>query len=334
MTATAAVKFKFKVLDDNGNETGFLSKKGSFDGETLVLDEATIPIVAILRAQRRFNRLVLTLLQQDGTTTMAGVAITGGNLAGLMELLNQCTSDTWAQMRKDALAKEGRAGEFRSEACPYCQATLDLTLFPPTPQIYCSYCETVVTKTGTAPPDEKTFRVCERCGLYAQPKGFTTFYFIFLVVVFQWSYRRTYMCNACMRGEAWKMFFGNFLFILGLPFAIVQLVRAYFGGSSLSRSFAGLDKANALAKRGKIEASAAEYELIEGRLTHCAGVKYNRGVAHETAGQSDDAATHLGRALDDCANYTPAYNALCAVFEKLGRTAELNSLRKRWGADS
>ncbi len=33
------LRFKFKWLDDQGNEAGILSKKGSFDGKTLVLDE-------------------------------------------------------------------------------------------------------------------------------------------------------------------------------------------------------------------------------------------------------------------------------------------------------
>ena len=59
------IRFKFKYLDDQGNETGFLSKKGSFDGERLELDSEEIPAVAILRATRRFNRIILALLQEN-----------------------------------------------------------------------------------------------------------------------------------------------------------------------------------------------------------------------------------------------------------------------------
>jgi len=30
-----------------------------------------------------------------------------------------------------------------------------------------------------------------------------------------------------MRGEAWKMFFGNLIFLLGVPVARIQLFRSY-----------------------------------------------------------------------------------------------------------
>ena len=58
------------------------------------------------------------------------------------------------------------------------------------------------------------------------------------------------------------MFFGNMLFVIGFPFAVMQLIRAYGGGSALSRDFAGLDRANILAKNGKDDRAAILYEKI------------------------------------------------------------------------
>ena len=42
------LSFKFKWLDAEGNMQGFLSKKGSFDGETLTLDDVELPAALLV----------------------------------------------------------------------------------------------------------------------------------------------------------------------------------------------------------------------------------------------------------------------------------------------
>ena len=52
------VTFKFKWVDAEGRDIGVFSKRGSFDGEWLVLDDSEVPGDSILQAARRMDRLV------------------------------------------------------------------------------------------------------------------------------------------------------------------------------------------------------------------------------------------------------------------------------------
>jgi hypothetical protein len=67
------------------------------------------------------------------------------------------------------------------------------------------------------------------------------------------------------------------------------------------------------------------------RLPHCAGVRYNQGLAYVLANRAADAIPHFGKSLADCINYTPAFDAACACYEELGQTEQLAALRKMWG---
>jgi thioredoxin-like negative regulator of GroEL len=132
-----------------------------------------------------------------------------------------------------------------------------------------------------------------------------------------------------MRGDAWKMLFGNLLFVIGVPVAIVQLLRSY-GGSVVGGAFKGLDTANLKARKGDLLGALAGYRTILQRVPHSAGVKFNLGRAlidqHETA----RAAETLRLALDDCSNYAPAYQLLVPCYEQLGETDKLEALRQMW----
>jgi hypothetical protein len=325
------IRFKFKHVNNKGEETGLLSKKGSFDGETLILDKTQIPILAVVRARRFSNRLILTLLQEDGSMSQGAIALTGGKTRPLLSAINVATSARWCELRQERLGRQGRQQDFRAAQCPHCQAMIDLTDRPDSPQLYCMYCGSISTHEGTPPADEGRYRQCESCDFYAQPQEFTEFIFYFLVVMYGWSTRKHSMCHSCMRRKAWKNLFANLLFVLGVPVAVWQLFRAYLGGSTLSPAFAGLDKANALAKHGKADRAAEIYDQIEHRLQHCAGVRFNHGFAYLRAGRWDQAVGHLERALADCSNYAPAYGALRLCYERLGRTEDLQSLRAAWG---
>lgn len=335
------IRFKFKHVSQNGTEQTLFSKKGSFDGETLTLDETQIPIVAILRAQSRRSFLFLLVLQESGEAKPAMIAVKSSNLRELMLAINRCTSARWAELRRESRAKKAKeardAGqehkepEFRTALCPYCQATIDLTGRLPSPQVFCTYCDTIATVEGTPPAGEQKYRICAECEYWAQPKQFTVFYFYFLLVVYGYRYNHKFMCNACMRSQAWWMFFGNLLFVLGVPTAIYQLIRAYGGGSTLSRDFIGLDNGNAHAKAGNLEKAEHWYGQIEQRLPHCAGVRYNHGRVLRNRQRVEEAAEQFLKALGDCSNFDPAYEGLCRCYESLGRTQELAALKEHYG---
>ncbi len=133
-----------------------------------------------------------------------------------------------------------------------------------------------------------------------------------------------------MRGDAWKMFFGNLPFLLGVPVAIVQLMRAYGGGIS-GGPFAGLDKANIKARAGDMPGALKIYREILERVPHSAGVKYNVGLALMKQNDAERASKSLRLALEDCINYVPAYHALAACYEELGETELLKELHAKWG---
>jgi hypothetical protein len=326
------IRFKYKPLNLNGQETGLFSKKGELRPEALILDKTPIPLPAVAKTVRRNNRLILVVATQNDPVTLA-IAITKGRAETLKETIDQLCSARWAKAREERLSAAGKIQAFRSETCPYCRSIVDLSGFDPTPQMYCPFCETVVTVGPGAPRDEKTYRFCDQCGYYGQPKPFTTFYFIFLIAAVYYRYRTTTRCNACMRSEAWKMVLGNGLFILGLPFALVQLGRAYLGGSTFSSTFSGLDGANSASRRGRPEKAEATYEAILARAGRAAGIRYNQALS-QLGKEPARAAVLAHAALKECSNYSPAAELTIQALSKMGRKEEAEAFKKLWGGGS
>ena len=324
-------RFKFRWVDDNGNETGFLKKSGWFNGETLQLDDMPIPVAALTDVQIYDQRMVIAGIDEDGDVAMSVVRLYGVPPQQLKSVIDISRSANWAELAKEQLEKEGRGHAFRSEICPRCSATLILTDMPRTPQLYCHFCESLTTfeSAGAVIPNEQDYKLCEECGMYSRPRKFTVFYFYFLVVVFGYHQRITWRCPACMRGDAWKMLFGNLLFVVGVPVAITQLVRCY-GGGITGGPTAGLDAANLKARKGDVLGALDGYRVILENVPVCAGVKYNVGLALAQQGETGRAAESLRLAFDDCSNYVPAYRVLAACYEELGETERLAELNRIW----
>lgn len=325
------LQFKFKYLDPGGNEQGFFSKKGHFDGSTLQLDTAAIPANSIVHLDNRENRVVLAVAQKQGDPATILFTVTSGNVNLLKTALGKARSKAWAEVHQKELQEKGRADEFRSANCPHCDATIDLTGHRDSPQVSCDFCNTVGNMDNPN-KEEKQYRLCDECGMYSKPRKFTIFYFYFLLVVYGWSSRTTWRCPACMRGDAWKMLFGNLIFVLGVPVAIVQLIRAY-GGADLSAMYRGLDKANLKARKGDIEGAVADYRRILEVHPHAAGIKYNIGLAFAQQNELKPAAITLNAALNDCCNYRPAATLLAHCYGQLGDEQKLADLKAEWGAD-
>jgi len=152
-----------------------------------------------------------------------------------------------------------------------------------------------------------------------------------LVVIYGWWSNSTWRCPACMRGEAWKMLFGNLIFVLGVPVAITQLIRSY-GSDQVLGKFKGLDTGNLKARRGNVNGALQHYEAIMDRVPYAAGIKYNLATALLASGDPEKAAQVYELALDDCSNYAPAYQQLRALYAQLGRKAELVELERMWSS--
>ena len=324
--------FKFKYVDEQGNEQGFLSKKGRFDGQTLSLGKDSIPVLAIRHTLRRFDRLILTVVTSDGASGRVALAITGGSSRKLLASLNVVCSRAWAEARGKRLEAEGRGAEHRTELCSHCGATLDLTGLASTAQTYCGYCDTIATTSGRGPRNESSYGRCDQCGLWGRPSELTVFYFYFLVVVYGWRYRKEYICRACMRGAAWKMLAANLVFVLGVPTAIIALIRAYSGSVS-GDALAPLDRANALASKGRVDDAERIYRQIESAMSYAAGLHFNRAMSFARARRLEEAARCFEHSLADCSSYEPSFQGLRACYAELGESAKREALERSFGVD-
>lgn len=320
--------FKYQPLDTQGQPTGLLSKKGSFDGEFLVLHKERLPAQAIMKCICVGKRLVVVLAGKSEPISVP-MMITKGNAAVLNQKFNQIASIYQTQAHQEALEKAGKGHTFYAHPCPSCSAMVDLTGLPATPQMYCPFCEHILTLDSPV-PEEKRYHLCSCCGLYSEPKQFTIAYFYFLLVVYGWQYKRVYMCNVCARSEAWKMLLGNMLFVVLVPMAVTQLVRAYAGGSARSATFQGLDQANALQIGRRYPQAVVEYQRLEQRIPHHAGVLFNHGRALQKAADLNGAASLYERSLAACANFIPAAQELLQCYTQMGRNEDADRLKAQY----
>jgi len=332
--ASQVFKFKYKPLDDEGNETGVFSKKGSFDEANLILDGETFPADGLIRADRHLNRLMILATKGDQLSQIM-IAVTGGNPLRLRDRINRIASQWVAYRKQEELNAQGRVHELTIFDCPHCGSTVELTGFAPTQQRYCYYCDTIFVPDHPVAKGSGDLHLCDDCGLFSQPRKMAVFYFYFLVVVYGYSYSMRYKCSTCMRGEAWKMFFANFIFILGLPNAIIQLCRAYFGDVDTPGA-KGLPNANAAAMSGKDPDKAiALYEKINQRSggQGNAGIYYNMGIVMLTANQIDKAIDYFMTSLGLCSNYDPAYQQARHWLEEKGQADQVKALDKMFGVE-
>lgn len=326
----APIKFKFQFLNNKGKARGMLRTKGTFNGQTLVLGKQEYPAAQILHAESRFDRLVMAMRGADGAVNGLGIVCGAADAKMLARVISRASTGHRADQRRAALRAQGREHEFVVVECPHCKALVDLSGFADSPQAWCYSCDTLFTRDGTGPADERQYHLCESCGFFAQPQNFTEFYFYFLLVVYGFRYSKHHFCHTCMRSKAWTMFGVNLPFLLGVPVAVTQLGRAYFGGSSRSATFKGLDKANALAKKRKADDAVREYESILARHPMCAGIYFNQAFAHAGVGKFDDAIAAADNAMLIAANYIPARDMLAAFYEATKREDDLKQLIEQW----
>lgn len=330
--------FKFKYLNASGHEEGFRSLKGEINEGTLILDGQAIPMVAVPHAVTRGNRVVLSAVDNQGSSIPVMFAVRSGQKGGrvlaegIKKEVNRTFSTFWASSRREELRKEGKEALFRSRPCNHCAATIDLTGFPKTPQAYCRYCDSVNSPAGEGPADEGRFRRCDGCGYVATPRLFDTHLLVFLMAFFYYQSRKHFICHACMRREGWLNLLKNTPTLVGVPFAVVPLVKAYLGGSARSVAFSGLDSANKLARKGRLDPAEALYGEILARQRHAAAVHFNRAMARADASDWNGCLDALNDCWADCANYAPGVPLAKEALKILGRHDEIPALLARWEA--
>lgn len=336
-TKTAPLKFKFRNRGVDGQLEGFfVASKGEVNDEGIVFRKERIAAARLLGADSRGDYVVLRFQTRGAVTDRVFRVFKEGPVA-VVGAINRLVAMNVIAKRIADSASRGLAKPLAIRPCPCCATPLDLTDFAVSPVTYCPWCRTLFESEALhGAPEPKIWRgmgLCDRCGLYATPRQFTVFYFWFVVVAYGFSYRKSCMCHTCMRGEAWKMLAANLIFILGVPTALTQLIRAYFMGSAFNAEFKGLDTANGLTQKNypdKARAAVEIYREIEARARCSPGVLYNHALALKIACQYKASADKLEQCLRECSNYFPAFVQLIEVYRLTKEPEKAEALVSAW----
>jgi len=310
------VKFIFRELYLNNSLIHLERDRGSHDGDRLLIGKLEIPDRDIRYLNTVDHQLHVGWDDVDQLPQVASMII-DADTGPITRAINYGLSRRVFLEQLDQAASEGLGTKCRDSECRYCRAKiLSIDEYPWSPQVYCHYCDSLNTTIEV--PDlgllEQEYRICPQCQMYSRPRNFTIAYFWFLIFHADISHETIQCCNDCMRPQAWKMFFGNLIGILGLPLAVTQLVRVY--RDSIKRGpFKGLDEANRLLKRGRVEKALDRYWKIIERHPASAGVLYNVALGLIAQGDYHHARETLVLALQNCANYPPAETLMAARFE-------------------
>ena len=247
------VEFKFRYVRDGDNQ-GLMARKGSAGMEGLTLGEDRLPYAHIIDTTTRDKRLLLVVSPQAPLTGDAAKYLNGQVLVlevykvqalELEKIVDRACSIQEATRNKERLLEEGKGELFRTVMCPECKAVVDVSELSETPYVYCRYCESVLRDRATA-TSGADYRICDECGFFNRVKGYTQFYFYFLLVVYGFSYKRRHLCDNCVGPIFWKTLLMNLIFILGVPSAIYMKIKSMVGRDPTLKE---LNKAARLSRR-------------------------------------------------------------------------------------
>lgn len=314
------LKFKFRFVK-GGQQTGILSKKGLATQTELTLGGDHVRYSDIVDTTTRDKRLVI-VLRPGGDY---GPVISKGESEGgiivletykvkaleLERFVDRLSAEKLLQQRKSDLAAEGKGHLYRESSCPHCQARIDLSELDKSTYTYCRFCETVFREGADTVTKGDTYRVCDECDMFDRVRGYTEFYFYFLLVVYGFSYKRRHLCDNCASSLFWKVLLINMIFVLGVPSAIWLKIKSMSGRDPALGELAG---ANKLALKGKMgEAEPVFHRLYQQYPDH-PGLLYNQAIGHLTGGEDIDSAMgYFDRSLTSCANYFPTIQFLARL---------------------
>ena len=308
--AAPTLDFKFTFVR-GGNAASVFAKDGMVCAEGIVLDGRRLPHQCILDTDTRDRRIVLTLDNLAWADPTLSEFVEDGFLVlevrkpdarTVEKTIDRFASYLEAETKRQRLAAEGREHEFRTQTCPSCYATVDLSCLPQSEYYYCRFCSSV-HHFAQAQPMADHYRTCDECAMFDRNQSYTEFYFYFLVLVYGFSVTRRHMCDNCARGLFWKAFLINFIFVLGVPSAIWIRLKSRIGREA---SLAQLADANAKALKGDARASQALFAGLHQVLPNHPGLHTNEARGYLEAGDAHSAYTSLQHALTACPNYLPA----------------------------
>lgn len=309
--------FKFRMVNAGGQPTGIFASAGAVEEAGLLLGESRVPWENVLDSTSRDGRLILALdplthLDQKQAKNVLeggviGLQLTTNNATGVERAIDRHASRAEARRVQRRLESEGKGGEFRTAVCPTCEATVNLSELPSSRYVYCRFCEGLFSATSRTSLTTSEQRVCGECGMFDRVRGYTEFYFYFLVVLYGFSYKRRHLCDACAGSLFWKVLALNSIFVLGVPSAFWLKFKSMTGKDPRMKP---LSDANRSAKKGKLDGAKEGYAAVLREIPEHPGILLNQAKAHFNAGDVDGGMKLIEKTLGACANYGPAFQTI------------------------
>lgn len=304
--------FKFRFVQD-GNPKGLFAKKGAITEQGLQLGDDLLLYRSVVDSTTRDDRLILVTDPRDPDVSAnlrsqmmgesAVLAVSGGKADALERAVDKFSSKLAAQENKKKLEEQGEGHTFRCQVCPTCESTVDLTGYEKTNFIYCRFCESIFGDGLESLKGASAYRTCDECGYHDRVQGYGEFYFYFLLIVYGFSHKRRWLCDACGKSLANKLIAINSIFLLGVPNAIACAIRARAGKDSRMK---GLSEGNSHSKKSKMDKAEEQYQKALKIFKDHPGVHYNRALGHLSARDADSGLSALQDCLRACPNYLPA----------------------------
>lgn len=314
--AADGLHFKFRFVRD-GQARGLFAKKGTATDSELALGNEILSYSDIVDTATRDNRLILTVSTAARLSEKLTKALVKGSViaievrrANALELerhIDRARSILEAEKHRQRLAATGRDSLFRTITCPECESLVDLSELDETPYVYCPFCDTIFTDELQTLTPGITYRVCDECGLYGRIRGYTEFYFYFLLVVYGFSYKRRHVCDNCANTIFRRTLLLNLIFLIGIIPSILVKTRSLIGRDPALKE---LPKANALARKGHFEEAAFIYDRLYEAYPEHPGLLMNEGVSHLLGDDAEGASDYFRRALRACSNYLPVLDLM------------------------
>ncbi|MGE0488739.1 MAG: hypothetical protein AB7S38_05960 [Vulcanimicrobiota bacterium] len=309
------IQFKYRYVE-NGNVKGFFtSKKGCVEQTALILDGHSLAYQHVHDTTSRDNRLVLAVdgsglpgpLLNEMHDGFIVLEVYKPGAEKLEKAIDRYASAHEAMANQKRLEAEGRGHEFRTQQCPSCQATVDLSELESGRFVYCRFCDSIFGQALESLSAKNSYRECDECGMFDRVQGHTEFYFYFLLVIYGFSHRRRHLCDSCASSLFWKVLMWNLPFVLGVPPAIYLKVKASTGKDA---DLADLARANEFARKARVQEAKELYQRLLGRFPDHPGLLMNVGLAHFFAEQAEPGVEGLLASVKACPNYLPALRHL------------------------
>lgn len=310
--------------------------KGSFDGRVLDLSYERFQVSEIEIA-RACDNAQAVIVPCNRNRPAVGIAANKEVIQKLIKNVNAAVSKLRADRKVSQVLAEGEEN-FRTEVCPYCSSTVELTNFEVSPQVFCTYCFSLFQPRHPNPTAAAGMGFCKNCGLFDKLKWYrytadiqTTMFGGTRYVV-----ETSLLCQTCLKNKARGMCILAAIGVITMPIGI-WLYRRTVKPQEMPPNLEKLKDANKLVaseKPDKIQQGQEIYQEILAKTRNNAGIRTNVAQAHLSKNDLRGAVVALEAALEDCSNFAPAANLLMSCYGKIGgKEEEMNEVKTKFGWD-